>query len=106
MELLATISSDKSERTAVREIAAMSLKAASPERFADVARDMVLDDGEDEHLRTTALSAIAVTPAAGDAVDGEAFRADLERIKGETASRSLKTSIDRFSESRAPEPPE
>jgi len=106
VELLATISSDKSERTAVREIAAMSLKAASPERFADVARDMVLDDGEDEHLRTTALSAIAVTPAAGDAVDGEAFRADLERIKGETASRSLKTSIDRFSESRAPEPPE
>ena len=90
----------------MRELAAMSLKAASPERFADVARDMVLDEAEDEHLRTTALSAIAFTPGAGDAVDDDRFRDDLERIKGETASRSLKTSIDRFSEAREPKPPE
>ena len=82
VELLAAISSDKTERTAVRELAAMSLKAASPERFADVARDMVLDEDEDEQLRTTALSAIAFTPEAGDAVDDDAFRDDLDRIKG------------------------
>lgn len=55
VELLATISTDKTERTAVRELAAMSLKAASPTRFADVARDIVLDDKEDMHLRTSAL---------------------------------------------------
>ena len=48
VELLATISSDKTERTAVRELAAMSLKAASPTRFADVARDIVLDEQEDD----------------------------------------------------------
>ena len=106
VELLASISSDKTERTAVRELAAMSLKAASPERFADVARDMVLDESEDEHLRTTALSAMAFTPGAGDVVDDDRFRENLERIKGETASRSLKTSIDRFTEAREPKAPE
>jgi hypothetical protein len=101
VDLLASISADKSERTAVRELAAMSLKAASPTRFASVARDLVLDDGEDDALRTSALSAVAHTPEAADAVDDDAFRAGLDRIKADTRSRGLKTSIDRFSESRA-----
>ncbi|MFH8252313.1 HEAT repeat domain-containing protein [Microbacterium sp. B2969] len=104
VELLASISSDKSERTAVRELAAMSLKAQSPTRFADVARGLVLDDDEDDHLRTTALSAVAFTPEAAAAVDDPDFRAGLDRVKDATTSRSLKTSIDRFAQARPDEP--
>ncbi|SFS14797.1 hypothetical protein SAMN04487846_2989 [Microbacterium sp. cf046] len=104
VELLATISSDKTERSAVRELAAMSLKAASPERFADVARDMVLDESEDDRLRTTALSAITLTPEAVDALDADTFGAELEDVKTATKSRSLQASIDRFTESQAPPP--
>jgi hypothetical protein len=103
VDLLSEISTDKTERPKVRELAAMSLKAASPEAFAQVAHDLVIDDDEDDTLRTTALSALAFTPEAGDAVAGEAFDAHLDRIKGETSSRALRTSIDRFTKSRAPE---
>lgn len=102
VDLLASISSDKSERTTVRELAAMSLKAASPTRFASVARGMVLDGDEDDALRTSALSAVAHTPEAADLVDDDEFRAQLDRIKSNTRSRGLKTSIDRFSQSRVP----
>ncbi|WP_345801337.1 HEAT repeat domain-containing protein [Microbacterium sp. AZCO] len=104
VDLLASISADKTERTAVRELAAMSLKAASPTRFADVARDLVLDDDEDDTLRTTALSAVAFTPEAAAAVDDADFREGLDRVKDATSSRSLKTSIDRFAKARPPEP--
>jgi HEAT repeat protein len=101
VDLLATISSDKTERPAVRELAAMSLKAASPERFADVARELVLDESEDERLRTTAMSAIALTPEAVGALDAGTFGAELPTVKSATSSRSLKASIDRFTESQA-----
>jgi hypothetical protein len=104
IDLLASIASDKSERTSVRELATMSLKAASPTRFAGVARDLVLDDDEDDSLRTSALSAVAHTPEAAEAVDDDEFRAGLDRVKAGTRSRALKTLIDRFAESRAPEP--
>jgi hypothetical protein len=102
VDLLARISSDKTERAAVREVAAMSLKAASPERFADVARELVLDESEDERLRTTAMSAIALTPEAVGALDADAFGAELQNVKSATSSRSLKASIDRFTQSQAP----
>ncbi|MEU1972554.1 HEAT repeat domain-containing protein [Microbacterium sp. NPDC019599] len=106
VELLAEISSDKSESAKVRELAAMSLKASSPERFAHVAREMVVDEKEDDKLRSAALSALAFTPEAAAAIDAEALDEDLGRMKDATASRSLKTSIDRFSQSREQTPPE
>lgn len=106
VELLATISSDKTERPKVRELAAMSLKANSPERFAQVARDLVLDEADDDRLRTAALSALAFTPEAADALDGEAFQEDLDRIRSGTSSRTLRTSIDRFARMRSEKPPE
>jgi hypothetical protein len=101
VELLATISSDKTESLKVRELAAMSLKANSPERFASVARNLVLDEEEDDKLRTAALSALAFTPQAADAIDGEAFHHDLDQMKGGTTSRMLRNSIDRFAQTRA-----
>ncbi|WP_243076533.1 hypothetical protein [Microbacterium sp. SS28] len=102
VDLLAEVSSDKSESARMREVAAMSLKAASPERFAQVARELVLDEQEDDRLRATALSALAFAPEAADALDGEAFEPELEGIREATASRALKTSIDRYAQSRAP----
>jgi hypothetical protein len=99
VDLLASISSDKSERTTVRELAAMSLKASSPARFADVARNLVLDEDEDDRLRTMALSAITVTPEATEALDLPSFNAELGRVRTAAASRSLRTSIDRFDQS-------
>lgn len=106
VDLLETISYDKSERPHLREIAAMSLKANSPERFARVARDLVLDEEDDDKLRTAALCALAFTPEAADAVDSQAFHDDLDRMKGATASRTLRTSIDRFAQMRAQKPSE
>ncbi|MCD2443370.1 tyrosinase family protein [Agromyces sp. SYSU K20354] len=106
VELLATISTDKAERPKVRELAAMSLKANSPERFAHVAHDLVLDEEEDDKLRSAALSALAFTSEAADALDNEAFQADLDHMKDGTTSRTLLTSIDRFAKTRGQKPPE
>lgn len=98
VDLLATISADKTEGPKVRELAAMSLKANSPERFAEVARELVLDEDDDDQLRNAALSALAYTAEAAEAIDSDAFGEDLNRMKDATTSRTLRASIDRFTE--------
>ncbi len=96
-DLLAEISSDKREKTALRQSAALSLKALSPERFADVARSVVLDDDDDDRLRTVAMSAITHTAAVTEAVGGAASLSDdLRDAHAKTGSRALRREIDRF----------
>jgi len=101
-DLLASISSDRSEPNKVRELAGLSLKAVAPERFAQVARDVVLDDDEDDRHRTATLSTLTVTPEAAAAPGADAFRDELDRVKERSSSRALKSSIDRFAQARAP----
>ena len=101
VDLLASVASDKSERVAVRELATMSLKVASPGRLATVARDLLLDEHENPRMRATAMSAITFSPEATEALDSHQFSAAIKRIKSGTGSRSLRASIDRFTESTA-----
>jgi hypothetical protein len=105
-DLLAGICADKSEPNKLRELAGLSLKAVDPARFAQVARDVILDDDEDDRLRTATLSALTVTPEAAAGAGADAFRDDLERVRERSSSRALKSSIDRFAEGRAPQTPE
>jgi len=100
-DLLASICADRAEPNRIRELAGLSLKAVAPERFAEVARDVILDDEEDDRLRTATLSALAVTPEATAAAGADAFDDDLARLKERSSSRALRSSIDRYAQSRS-----
>lgn len=96
-ELLAQISTDRGEKTALRQSAALSLKALSPDRFAAVATSVVLDDDDDDRLRTVALSAMTHTAAVNDAAGGAAALVDdLRDVAAKTSSRALRSEITRF----------
>ena len=99
-DLLASICADRSEPNRVRELAGLSLKTLAPERFAAIARDLVLDDDEDDRFRTATMSALTVTPEAAAAAAVGGFHDDLDRLKERSSSRALKSSIDRFAEAR------
>jgi hypothetical protein len=94
--LLATITADKSESRAVRQIAALGLKHASPSRFAKIASKIVLDDADDDQLRATALSVITHTKDVRNMVAKPHFRKAVASVGARTSSRALKTSAGRF----------
>jgi hypothetical protein len=97
LSLFEKIVADKSEKTPIREIAAMNLKSTSIKRFTDVARKLLLDDDEDDRLKAAAVSAIAHTSEAVGQIASETFANALENLGAATKSRALKSSIGRLS---------
>lgn len=95
--LFEKLAANKDEKTSIRHIAAINLKNTSAERFAKVARKLVLDDDDDDHLRAAAVSAITHTSEVADKVVNTRFTNALETLGSSTKSRALKQSIGRFS---------
>ena len=58
-DLFARIAADRSEDPVARSTSAVALQSLAPERFDDVARDVVRDDGDDRRVRATFANAIA-----------------------------------------------
>jgi HEAT repeat protein len=93
-----SVTADKSEHPNFRQIAALSLKHASPSRFAKLAKQIVLDDDDDDRLRATAMSAIAHTSEVFKKASDPKFAKAVESVRTSTKSRALKASIGRFTQ--------
>jgi hypothetical protein len=95
-QLLEQISTDKLQNTALRQLATLSLKNASATRFGKIARQLVLDEDDDDKLRAAAMSAIAHTSAVATKVAKPRFNLAVDTIKTNTKSRALRASIGRY----------
>lgn len=94
--LLERIAADSAESAPVRETAALSLKVASPKRFVKLAKKLALDNGEEDRLRATAVSALAHNTETRQLASSDKFKKELEEVLHRTSSRALKASIGRF----------
>jgi hypothetical protein len=91
--LLARVGADRSEKPRLRELAALSLKTASPDRFAAFAKRVALDDSEQDRLRATALSAIAHTGPVRETVMKAPFAKKLDKLAAKRLSAPMKKSL-------------
>jgi hypothetical protein len=89
------IATNKNESSPLREIAVVNLKAASPERFAEVAPRVALDPENSDRLRAAAVSALAHAHETGQTFP-EQLRREFDALHKATKSRALKSSIRRF----------
>jgi hypothetical protein len=101
ISLFETIAGDKSETAPIRQIAAVNLKNTSSSRFAELAQNLLLDDGDDDQLRTATANAIAHTDEVASKLSTRAFSAAVDALGSRTRSRALKTSIGRLAKSLA-----
>jgi hypothetical protein len=61
-DLLANLLGDKSQPRSLRALSATGLHSLNPQRFADIARKIVMDDSDYEDIRATSLGALASAP--------------------------------------------
>jgi hypothetical protein len=95
--LFEQIATDKKEATPLRQIATVNLRNTSANRFAKVARKLVLDDDEDDNLRAAAVSAIAHHEHVARKVATPRFAKQVEQVGSGARSRALKSSVRHFS---------
>ncbi len=95
-DLLRQIVLDRGEDVGVRTIAATALNALAPDEFAPTARDIALTADEDDELRATSLTALAVRP--GDAAPG---LADQVMAAGPDPSPDLTRAAEQYREVRS-----
>ncbi|MER8513707.1 hypothetical protein NKH47_12235 [Mesorhizobium sp. M1060] len=95
--LFESIAANKQEKTPLRQIAAVNLKNTSTPRFAKFARKLVLDDEDDDQLRAATVSAITHASHVAAKLTSAAFTSAVISVGATTASRALKSSINRFS---------
>jgi hypothetical protein len=98
--LLEEVASDRAEKPQIRQLAAMSLKEAAPSRFAKFARQLALDDTDDDNVRAAAVSGLAYSPAGESLIGNAKFAQALEAAGSATKSRALKASIKGFARAR------
>ena len=62
VDLMRDIAGDRQEDRQARTTAAIALQSLAPKEFAKVARDVVLDDEDDNDLRASVITALARSP--------------------------------------------
>jgi hypothetical protein len=85
-DLFAQLLQDKSQPRSLRALSATGLHFLNPQKFSDIAREIVLDDSDFEDIRATSLGALATAP------EHQALRQDsgfVERIKQLEAASPL-----------------
>ena len=87
-DLFADIAADKSEDPAARATSAIALQSLSPDQFQDVARDVLLDDDDNDKVKATIVNAIAHHESAPDAEVEQKVRSMAEP---EAPAGALKT---------------
>jgi hypothetical protein len=86
-DLLAQLLQDKGQPASLRALSATGLHYLNPQRFANIARTIVMDDNESENIRATSLGALASVP------NNHALRNDsgfLDRVEQLGTDNSLK----------------
>jgi len=86
-DLLAQLLQDKSQPASLRTLSATGLHYLNPQRFAGIARTIVMDDNEPEDIRATSLGALASSPDHHVLHDDSNF---IDRVRQLGADNSLK----------------
>ena len=94
--LLERIAMDRNETAEIREAAALSLKSASPERFAEFASKIAVDLAETDRVRATAIGGLAHSTEAIERIDMEPLLRQLDEVSKQTKSSALRSSIKRL----------
>ena len=74
-DLFADIAADKDEDPTARSTSAIALQSLSPDQFQEVARDVLLDDDDNDEVRATIVNAIAHQDSEPDAAVEQKVRA-------------------------------
>jgi hypothetical protein len=86
-DLFEQLLQDKKQPLSLRTLSATGLHYLNPQKFADIARKIVMDDGDSEEIRASSLGALASAP------DHHALRDDssfLDRVRQLGADGTLK----------------
>jgi hypothetical protein len=89
-DLLIEILRDKGESSEVRQISAIALQSLAPTEFEDIAKQIVLDNNEDNALRATCINALAHFANPATLSEDSTLDERVEQLSKETSSRQLK----------------
>ncbi|MHA6907426.1 hypothetical protein ACQUJS_03175 [Ralstonia pseudosolanacearum] len=87
---------DKTEPTEIRQIAAGALNHLAPERMQAIAREMALDDGESDDLRTVGLTALAHFGDPGTLTADAQLQAHVQKIAEGEGGTGLQAAAEQF----------
>ena len=96
VQLLGEILRNKGERSEVRQISAASLHAIAPEEFENHAKQIVLDDDEDDDLRATVLTALEQFASPESVRQDPRLNEQVQRLNTSSSSRHLKKATKKF----------
>jgi uncharacterized protein (UPF0147 family) len=95
-ELLVNLLRDKEEDLKIRTLSAVALQSLDPAEFTEQAKQIVIDDTEDESLRLTGLTGLTHFENQPSLIPDREFIESLERLRDESTSDQLKEAADRY----------
>ena len=95
-ELLVNLLRDKGEDVKIRTLSAAALQSVDSSEFTEQAKQIVIDNTENEDLRITGLTGLAHFEDQRSLLPDREFMEGLERIRNESTSERLKEAVDRY----------
>lgn len=95
-ELLVELMRNKGEELKLRTLSAVALQALDPSEFTDQAKQIVIDDSENDRLRLTGLNGLTHFADRPSLIPDREFDEALERLRQESSSDEFKDAVDRY----------
>jgi HEAT repeat protein len=89
-DLLTQLLGDRSESRDVRNLSAIALQSVAPAEFHQQAKDIALDDSEDDQLRTAVVTALTHFSDADSLREDGEFTQRMQRLRTQSKSPQLK----------------
>jgi hypothetical protein len=89
-DLLAGILADKTEHRDVRSVSAVALQSLAPTEFEEQAKQIVLDDDDDDQLRATCMNALTLFANPTVLSEDSTFNKGVDRMEETSTSKQLK----------------
>jgi hypothetical protein len=94
--VFAKILRDKGESTRARQVSASALHTLAPQALQEHAREIVLDEAENEEMKATSLTALTHFGDEDAVAKDKTLRKRVDRLKKSGKSKSVKESAKRF----------
>jgi uncharacterized protein (UPF0147 family) len=96
-DLLVELLRDKGEEVKIRTLSAVALQALDPGEFSEQAKQVVVDDTDEESLRLTGLNGLTYfREQRPSLLPDREFDEALERLRNESTSSQLREAADRY----------
>ncbi len=89
-ELLTELFRDKQEHSEVRNLSAIALQSLAPSEFEEQAKTIVIDDDEDDKLRSTCVSALTHFANPASLSSDAEFNEHVEQLRAHSTSKQLR----------------